>query len=368
MLRPPFSASRGPAGRPFLKIPLPESLDRFFASFGTRRTPYLIFTILVGALATGIALWLPNWYRAETTLLPPPESNDAFGAVTSMIQSSALNQLGLVTTSSSSDIFAEILRSRTLNEAAIDRFHLAEIYKQKGADRTLKEFRTHLGVSVGHSGVLVLAFEDHDPHRAAEVANFLTAELDRFNREALNTRAKRTRVFLEGRLSDTQTRLTAAQQALSEYEREHKVLAGVDQAAVEGAASVIAQKMNLEVRRSYVAEYSGETSPQVRELDAQIAAVDREITRLPTLKMEGGRLALEAEIQSKLFTLISSQYEEARIEEARDTPTVTVLDPARVPDYKFRPKRSIIILVSLLAALGLCALHTLLEMRVAPRT
>jgi uncharacterized protein involved in exopolysaccharide biosynthesis len=368
LLRPPSSASRGPAGRLFLKIPLPESLDRFLNAFRTHRTAYIVFLIVVGAAATGIALWLPNWYRAETTLLPPPENNDAFGAVTSMIQSSALNQLGLVTTSTSSDIFAEILRSRTLNEAAIDSFHLASIYKLKGADKTLKEFRVHLGVSVGHSGVLVLAFEDRDPQRAADVANFLTSELDRFNREALNTRAKRTRLFLEGRLTDTQARLTEAQQALSEYEREHKVLAGADQVAVEGAASVIAQKMNLEVRRSYVAEYSGESSPQVRELDAQIAAVDREITRLPTLKMEGGRLALEAEIQSKLFTLISSQYEEARIEEARDTPTVTVLDAARVPDYKSRPKRSIIILVSVLAALGLCALRTLLEMRTAPRT
>src|SRR5262249_44648261 len=152
-------------------------------------------------------------------------------------------------------------------------------------------------------------------------------------------------MFLEGRMTDTQERLTSAQQALSEYEREHKVLAGADAAAVEGAASVIAQKMNLEVRRSYVSEYSGPNSPAVKELDAQIAAVDREITRLPSLKMEGGRLALEAEIQSKLFTLISSQYEEARIEEARDTPTVTILDVARVPDYKYRPKRSIIILV-----------------------
>lgn len=314
-------------------------------------------------LSVGISLLLPNWYRAQATLLPPPESGDTYGNLVSAIQSSALNSLGLITSSSTSDIFAEILKSRSLGESAIRQFNLAQVYKTKGMDLTLAAFRLHLGVGVSHSGVLSLTFEDRDPRRAAEVANFLLSELDRFNREAMNTRAKRTRMFLEERLIDTKTRLTAAESTLSAYEREHKVLAGADQAAIEGAASVIAQKMNLQVRRSYVSEYSGAQSPAVRELDAQIAAVDREISRLPDLKMGGGRLALEAEIQSKLFTLVSSQYEEARIEEARDTPTVTVLDVARTPELKFRPRRSMIVLASGASALALCVLFAMLEMR-----
>ena len=318
--------------------------------------------------AVGVSLLLPTWFRAQATLLPPPETSDSYGSLVSAIQSSALSTLGLVTTSSTSDILAEILKSRTLNEAAIRQFRLAEVYKTKGDDQTLAAFRFHLGVSVGHSGVLFLTFEDRDPQRAAGVANFLLSELDRFNREALNTRAKRTRIFLEERLSDTQARLTAAESTLSAFEREHKVLASTDQTAVEGAASVIAQKMNLQIRRSYVAEYSGENSPAVRELDAQLSAVDREISRLPDLKMGGGRLALEAEIQSKLFTLISSQYEEARIEEARNTPTVTVLDAATPPQMKFRPKRGVIVLATAASALALCLLFTTLEMRSAEQS
>ncbi len=315
------------------------------------------------ALAIVAALLLPPWYRAQGTLLPPPENNDAYGSIAGLIQSSALSTLGLVTTSTTSDVFAEILKSRTLHEAAIQRFDLAKIYRRAGLDRSLTEFRRHLVVDVGRSAVISLSFEDPDPRRAAEVVNFLVSELDRFNREVYNTRAKRTRLFLESRLQDTERRLSEAQTRLGAYEKENKVLAGGEKAAVEGAASVMAQKLNLQVRRSYVSEYAGDQSAAVRELDAQLAALDREIARLPSLKMEGARLALEVEVQSKLFTLVSAQFEEARIQEARDTPTVTVLDEARPPELRARPKRLLIVAVSLVAAFALCALFTLLELR-----
>ncbi len=321
--------------------------------------------MLVSGAAAAISLVLPIWYRAESTLLPPPETSDSFGTLTGLIQSSALGSLGLVSTSTTSDVFVEILKSRTLHEAAIRHFNLDRVYGRTGMDRTLKEFRRHFSVDAGRSGVVQLSFEDQDARRSADVTNYLVEELDRFNREVYSTRAKRTRQFLETRLGDTKDRLADAQTRLSVYEREHKVLASGDQAAVEGAANVMAQKLDLQIKRSYLSEYAGENSPAMRELDAQISAMEHEIGRLPALKMQGAQLALEVEVQSKLFSLISSQYEEARIQEARDAPTVTVLDAAGVPEIRDRPKRGLIVTITLAAALGLCALYTLLELRSA---
>jgi uncharacterized protein involved in exopolysaccharide biosynthesis len=312
-----------------------------------------------------MALTLPVWYTAHGTLLPPSESGDAYGAFTTLVQNSALSTIGLVGSASTSDVFAEILKSRTLHEAAIRRFDLASVYQSKGMDRAMGEFRQHLSIDVGRSGVITLSFEDRNSRRAADVANFLFSELDRFNREVYSTRAKRTREFLETRLADTQARLADAQSKLSDYEREHKIIAASDQASVDGAASVMAQKLNLQIRRSYVSEYAGGGSPAIRELDAQLSAVDRELGRLPLLKMEGARLLLEVEVRSKLFALISDQYEEARIQETRDTPTVTILDAASIPEIRSRPKRALIVAASVLAGLVLCGLHTLVGMRLA---
>ncbi|MEO5617975.1 MAG: hypothetical protein ABIS67_09400 [Candidatus Eisenbacteria bacterium] len=342
-----------------------QTFDRFLTAFAARRGRYALFVGVVAAAAITVAMLLPSWYRAQSTLLPPPEAGDSFGQLAGVIQSSALGSLGLVSSSSTSDMFVEILRSRTINEAAIKRFDLQRFYGSKGADRTLAEFRRHLSVDAGRSGLILLSVEDRRPERAAEIANYMVTELDRFNREVYSTRAKRTRQFLEARLDDTRTRMADAQTRLSQYERQHKVVATSERAAVEGTASVMAQKMNLQIRRSYLSEYLGEGNQALREVDSQLAAVDREIGRLPGLKMAGARLALEVELQTRLFSLISAQYEEARIQETRDTPTVTVLDAARAPEIKSRPKRTLIVGIAVLAAFALCALYTLLELRAA---
>jgi uncharacterized protein involved in exopolysaccharide biosynthesis len=68
----------------------------------------------------------------------------------------------------------------------------------------------------------------------------------------------------------------------------------------------------------------------------------------PELSLELARLTRDLKIQETIFELLKQQFEEARIQEMRDTPTVQVLDKAEVPRLKSRPKRT------LTAALGGC--------------
>lgn len=336
---------------------VPAEIQRILDELWARRFGYGAFVALVTLVTLGITLVLPVWFRAETSLLPPPEGGgEAFGTLASLIQSSALGQLGLVTTSSPSDVFAEILKSRTLHEQAIRKFGFEKIYRQKGLDRTLIFFRTHLSVDVTGTGIINLSFEDRDPVRAANVANYLTEELDRFNREAYNTRGKRTRIFLEYRLNDVQTRLAEAESVLGAYEKQHKVIASADVNALQGAAAALAERMNLEIRRSYIASISQPDNPALREIDAQLRAMDQQIAKIPGIKLEGTRLALDVEVQRKVFALLTTQLEDARIQETRDIPTVSVLDRARAPELKARPKRVLIVAVAALAAMLLAVI------------
>jgi tyrosine-protein kinase Etk/Wzc len=333
---------------------LPPAARRFVAASLERKRPIAAFVLAVAALSVVVALLLPNWYRAQSTVLPPTEGNDSFGIMAGLIQGAALSKVGMTTTSTASEIYAEILRSRTLQEDLVRVFHLDRLYKRKGMDLTLKELGRHVKVAIGGSGLLVVQVEDRDARRAADMANQLVDRLDKFNRETLNTRAKRTREFLGVRVADVQTRLRAAEAALTTYEQTHGVVA--DASSVGGVASIIAQKLNLQVRREYVSSYAASGSAAVRSIDAEIAAYDRELARLPGLKNEGARLALDAEIQRRVFTMLTGQYEDARVQEMRDTPTITVLDRARPPELKARPKRAVIVLASTMAALLLAAL------------
>jgi uncharacterized protein involved in exopolysaccharide biosynthesis len=211
-----------------------------------------------------------------------------------------------------------------------------------------------VNVDVNKAGLILVDVEDRDPQRAAAMANHLVEALDDFNRRTFSSKARRSREFLEQRLADVQVRLKSADSALTRYERSSRIMASSQQSAVQGVAGIVAQRISLQVRRSYVASYVRADSPELRSIDAEIAAIDKELGTYPSLKQEGARLALDAEIQRRVFTLLTAQYEDARIQESRDTPTVSVLDVARAPDLKSKPKRAIIVLVATLVA-GLLA-------------
>jgi tyrosine-protein kinase Etk/Wzc len=343
---------------------VPDPGRRFMAAMWSRRGRLLAFVLAAAVLSAGISLLLPRWYRAEATILPPTEGgSDTFGLMSALVENTALAKLGLFSSTTPSDIYVEILRSRTIREPLVNDFALRRVYDTKGLEPTLKELGSHIAISTSPSGIVTVQVEDRDPKRAADMTNEMVAGLDRFNRESVNTRAKRTREFLEGRLAESRTRMAQAESLLTAYEQKNKVVATTEAAAVGPMADVIAQKLSLEVRRSYMASYTRPGNASLREVDAEIGAMDRELARLPGLKQTGSRLALDAEIQRRVFTLITAQYEEARVQETRDTPTLTVLDNARVPEVRSRPKRALIVAGSTLVAALLAAVWVALTLR-----
>jgi uncharacterized protein involved in exopolysaccharide biosynthesis len=308
--------------------------------------PLALFVGAVAVLAAVVAMLLPKWYTAQSTILPPTEGGDTFGLMGALIENTTLSQLGLFTSTTPSDIYVEILRSRTLRESLIQEFDLQRRYRRKGMDQTLKELDTHVRVATSAVGVVHVRVEDRDPRRAAEMANHLVSRLDRFNRESTNTKARRTREFLEQRLADGRVTLWRAESTLTAYEQRNRIVASSEASVVDAMAEVMSQKLSLEVRRSYLSSFVREGSAPLRQVETEIAAMDREIGKLPGLKQRVSRMALDAEIQRRVFTLLTAQYEDMRVQEMRDTPTLTVLDPARPPDLRSRPKRAIIVLVS----------------------
>jgi hypothetical protein len=57
-------------------------------------------------------------------------------------------------------------------------------------------------------------------------------------------------------------------------------------------------------------------------------------------------------IQETVYELLTQQYELAKVEEAKETPSVKVLDPARIPERKSFPPRLVIILGGAFLALA----------------
>lgn len=69
------------------------------------------------------------------------------------------------------------------------------------------------------------------------------------------------------------------------------------------------------------------------------------IRKLPILGVTYANLFRETKIQEAVFEALTQQYEMAKVQEAKETPSVKVLDPAQVPERKSSPPRTLITLV-----------------------
>jgi hypothetical protein len=79
------------------------------------------------------------------------------------------------------------------------------------------------------------------------------------------------------------------------------------------------------------------------------------IRKLPLLGVEWADLYRRMKIQETVYELLNQQYELARIEEAKEIPTVNVVDPANVPEKKSSPPRLLIILALTLLSVAAAA-------------
>ena len=292
-------------------------------------------------VAVVVSFLLPKWYAARSTFIPPRES-DIQASLSSLMAGLAIPGLGgALPASGESQLFLAILDSRTLREKLIRDFDLMPVYKAKNMDQALKVHHTLARAGLTDQGVVEVVVEDRDPKRAAAMANAWVAALDDFNKNARMTGGKRSRLFVERRLGETRNALVAAEKELADYQMNNRnaPLAPDVSAAIDAGASLLARRMAAEVHLTMMAETYRESAPQVEQARSELSAIDRQIGTLPPLAMEYARLLRNMKVQEQVYALLVAQYEEAKIREDKDVPTLDILDTAVPPHRRVRPIR-----------------------------
>ncbi|MCS6291197.1 MAG: hypothetical protein H8K10_19820 [Nitrospira sp.] len=333
-----------------------------------RRAVIAWFLLLGTVLSLGISLLLPNIYESTSSVLPQLESKEG-GALAALLtttgaagmaQNLGLGLPGMPTTPT--DVFVSILKSRLMADEVIKTFNLMDRYREKTMVDTRKELEDHLRITVTKEKVIKIAVEDEDPQVAADMANFYVTHLDRLNRTVTVSKAGQNRAFLERRLHETMESMARAEEALRDFQAKNKTVAVEAQAKVmiEAAAmiqgQITAQEVQLQVMGSYLSPDNPDLArirSNVEELKKQLAIMGSgkdakgtlsgerlhpAMTAVPDLALQFGRLFRQVKVQETLFTLLTSQHEQAKIAEARDTPTVQVLDQAVPADKRTRPR------------------------------
>lgn len=170
----------------------------FFDVMARRRGLVIAIVLVVTLGAVLTSLLLPSWYSAEVLLLPPKELATSMPAGLSQIADivSMTEGLTLPMMVTPSDVYARILRSRTLSDRIIDRFDLAGRYNTESTIDTYLALMSHTDFRVTDEGLLSISVEDRDPATAAEMANAYIDELNKLSAQMVVSRARQNRVFI----------------------------------------------------------------------------------------------------------------------------------------------------------------------------
>lgn len=311
-------------------------------------------------------------FVSKAAILAPKEQTGGGGGIAAALAAAGAGlPLGSLAAGGSPnrDAFVAILKSRTMAEDCLNRFNLRNYYDVKYVEEALAKLKDAMEISVSREGVISITVEDRDPNRAADMANFLVSNLDRLFAKLGTTDASRQRVFLADRLQKTEIALREAEEAVGRFQYRNRaiVLDAQSRFTIETAARLKGEIIAAEVALESMRAFATETNPQViqqklriEELKRQVAeaqhgrgmelpserrqpGVKREeffvpIAKVPELGLELIRLTRELKIQETVFNLLTSQYEQAKIAEARDTPTVQLLDKAVPAERKSKPR------------------------------
>ena len=353
---------------------LPSSLGYVQLLWEERRLFYKVATRALAASLI-VAFLIPTRYESTVSVMPP----DSFGNGAMLaalaekakpgLASMAGNLLGMKNTGA---LFVNLLSSRTVQDHLVDNFHLQKVYgtRYKQDARKILAERTVIDEE-RKSGVITVVVTDRSPQRARDMAQAYVEELDRLVSQVSTSSARRERIFIEQRLDSVKNDLEDAEKQFSAFASKNTALDIKEQtkAMVESAAILQGQIIATQSELQGLEQIYTDNNVRVRSLRAQLAELKLQaqkiggtdaslgidptksddlypsIRKLPLLGVQWADLYRRMKIQETVYELLNQQYELTRIQEAKEIPTVNVIDPANVPERKSYPPRVLIALV-----------------------
>lgn len=348
-----------------------------------------LWGLLVSVL---LAFLIPKRFESTARLMPPDQGSSGMGlAMLAAAGGNLGSQLGsglgsvagdLLGLKSSSDLFIGILESRTVQDDLIHTFNLQSLYSDRRIEDAREDLAKRTNLSVDRkSGILTIQVTDRSPQRAAAMAGEYASELDRVVTQLNTSSAHRERVFLEERLAQVKQDLESTEKNFSEFAARNTALDIPTQsrAMIEAAATLEGQLIAAQTELQGLKQVFTESNVRVRTTEARVrelrdelqknmggdsaaasAASERQapspfpsLRELPALGVRYADLFRNTKIQEAVFQTLTQEFELAKVQEAKETPSVKILDPPDAPQKRSYPPRAwIILLGSTLAFAG----------------
>lgn len=317
----------------------------------------ILVPLAAGLIALAFSYSIAPTFTSTSRMLLPQQQSSAVAAALA----SQLGTLGGLAASAAmknaSDTYIAMMKSRTVADRLVARFKLKEVYEKKFDTDARATLASRTEIFAGKDGLIVISVDDHDPARAADLANAYIDELRKLTQTLAVTEAAQRRLFFEKQTKQAREELTKAELALRNSGISDSNLKAVPYATFESLAKlkalVTAQEVKLASLRGHLTESNPDYARALQELVALRAQLAKG-EQSDTLKSGGGAeyvtLFREFKYQENLFELMAKQTELARLDEAREGTLIQVVDAAVQPEHKSKPRKGLIAMLTTLVA------------------
>ncbi|MGH9652247.1 MAG: GumC family protein [Bryobacteraceae bacterium] len=348
----------------------------------SRKRRVLLLVILISAAASTIlAFLIPVKYTAQAVILTPQRTHSS---ISSMLQLGAggagggLSALSLLYGfgRNPSDLYIGILKSRTIADALIDKFHLKQVYGVSTYYRARKDLARNTTIDAGKDTLIHIAVEDSDPRRSADLANAYVAELSKENSDVALSEAKQRRIFFQKQLAKEKDALGDAEIALRNTQQVTGLLqpGGQAEALLRATSRLHAEILGVQAELAGMSTYATSANPRYAMLKSELSALQTELSKLqtgphakgtpeipfgklPEASLKYLRRYRNVKYHETLYEILAKEYEAARLDEAKAAPRVEVLDEAVTPERKSWPPRTIIVILSITLSVLIAVLY-----------
>jgi uncharacterized protein involved in exopolysaccharide biosynthesis len=309
----------------------------------------------------------PITYNAQVTILPPAERDQISGLGSLLAGGEVTDFLSGKFAPGNSQLFLEILKSRSAAEYVVKKHNLKEFFNSENDYEATNELQKALNLELSKEGIITLSvnvetnpipiiFSDKDSIKklSASISNSYVEALDKINREKVSYRAKRAREYIEQQIEQTKIELDSAELSLMEFQKTNKTISLPEQltSAIESAAKLKAEIVNTEVEIGLLEPNLRADNKVLLSLKSKLNELQKEyrkfdidsddylvaFSNVPELGMDLAKLVRAVKIKNEVYLLLQQQYYREKIQENRDVPTIDVLDEAIPPRKQSSPR------------------------------
>jgi len=352
-----------------------------------RRRKFLICFCIGIAILTGIISYFSTRiYEATAIILPV--TDDSGSSITKGLASTFLEEFGISglgsSSTSSAEVYQAFLKSTELTEGVLQRYDYFSMMgvSKNGRNNTIKSFADMVQVTNSKDDPSIsVAVQSNDPIFAANLVNSYVKELNKYNLKNSFTSARYLREYLETRMEEADRELDQVQLELREFQEKYSAISISQQA--EATLNVLGEMQSkvvgLEVDKAAKEKFYKGSHIQIEQINAQIEALQKNIDQLtyspdstvpierekgkiefyiplnsiPGLNFDEKKLLLKVQAKTSVITLLTTQLEQAKLNEAKDMPTITVLEWADTPTMPIKPNIKLNLALSLAVSLFL---------------